>query len=1340
VLSVALLILSIPINAQNSLKFEHIDLPPDIMNAKVHCILEDNNGMIWFGTSSGLICYDGYDIKAIENVNNAVEREGFGFVSALLEDADNQIWVGTNNGVFVYDKSRQLAKRINDRYLGDKICRALYLTSDNEVVIGTEEGMFIYDQELNMIERYIHQTGLNKGLSHNVVRCFYEDQEKRLWIGTYNKLNLLDRKRKEFTQYRLQKSDSINHRNNLILSIQPYTIHSDSLLAVGTETGLCLFDRFENNFVQFVHNDDGNSISNSVVKTICLQDSNLWLGTDLGLNILTSGNNFENYYHDYKNTFSPSSNVINHIYLDKLNNLWLATDKGIDKVYINKQQILRNKVDPNAESLQGEFKVNKISKQRNGEIWIATDEGLIHYSKDLQKYKRYLPPTILHNKVNDVFCDENDKVWIATAGGLNTFNSKSGKFDTYVAKESGNRNLETNYINCIDKDSEGTLWLATFNKGIYKVIQKDNNKLEFINYRHQSDNENSLISNKVYDIDIDQYGDVWVATNKGVNRLDMVTGTIERFENDSVIREPQFISHFFVDENGIRWIATNKGLFYYEAKKEHFRIMKQIPNSISSVAVSDSIVYFVARNSFHSFDLKTQKLNRFPNVILGLTSLTNITLLEDDLMVLSGNKGFVSLNANTLNIDRNIPKVHWTSFSIHNDEIKPYLLKNERKIIEKHIDETEYIELDYSENTFSIGFSSFQYSFKDACNYQYMLEGLDNEWKTTKSNINYVSYTQVRPGKYKLKVKASNKYGVYGGEARIMTIKINPPFYFSTWALLLYIALIVLLFVISRRMLIAREKHLSDIRFQTLQRQKSEELIEIKTRFFTNISHELKTPLTLISSPVDELLSKDLDTSVKKSLILVQRNTDKLKKLVNQILDIRKIETGGETLNLQEYDIIRFINKIISQFKSEAERRDMLLQYDSPEVSLMMNFDMEKTEKIMVNLLSNAFKFTPDGGTIKIKVEDGRLTSKKKNEILISVIDNGDGIIQEEQANIFNRFHTLGSNNYSSQQGTGIGLSMVKDYLTLQGGKITLESEPGKGSCFTFSLPFNNESSDKTMNNDKVYSNAYEEKEAESIVEQQHDSDENSNVLKVLVVEDDIDLREFLVSGLQENYEVTVAENGQDGFNNALKTSPDIIISDWMMPLMNGIELCHKIKGDLRTCHIPFILLTAKGGIESQIEGIETGSDDYIQKPFNMAYLLVRIQNLIEQRKRLRSVYAQQLQLEPSKITVTSLDEKFLSELKKHMEQEIDNPELNVTLLAEKMALNSTNLYRKVKALTGHSATEFIRTFRLKRAAQLLKEEGLNVTDVMHMVGFNHRSYFTRSFKALYGVSPKEYK
>ncbi len=1339
----ALLLSSFYTKANNQVRFDHLKIPPEV-STRVECILEDSKGVMWFGTTRGLVCFDAYRMRQVENASEESTDGSFGYIHALVETNLNQIWIGTETGVFIYDKIKQTSKRLSDEHIDNCICRTLYLTSDNEVLLGTENGLYIYSQEGKFLESFLHQPELNTGLSHNVVRAFYEDQQKRIWIGTYDGLNCLDRQKKKLTRYRLQKADSLYKNNNLILSIQAKYHNVDSVLLVGTETGLCVFNTNTNIFNQYRHTDVGNSVSNNVIKTVCVDDSRIWLGTDLGLNLFSPDENrFENFYKGYKNTFSISNNVINQIYIDRQNNLWLATDNGIDKMYLKSNKVFPNRFYNESASLEGEFDINGVSEQNNGDIWLATSEGLICYKSEKDIYKRYLPNEILHNKVIDVFCDDKGVVWITSDGGLNTYNSKNEQFNSYVADKGTYLSLKNNYLNRITQSANGNIWIGSYNKGVYKVIKGSGGNIQFANFGSEVYNNNSLSSNRVSDIVIDNNDNVWVATNKGLNKIDVLSGIVEHYDV-GVPSHEQFVAQLFIDKHQNLWLASNQGIFKTDLDNINIVQVGASNQSVNSIVVKDSFVYFTSNKGFYYSDLERNETFRIPNADIGLKSVSGIAQLTNEYLIVFGNEGFATINANEIKIDKRVPNVVFTRFSILNKEIKPYEKLGNRYVLTQNIDETDKVELQYSENTFQVEFSSLQYSHSDYCSYKYKLEGFDEDWITTNPEQAYVAYTQVRPGTYKLMVKASNKYGVFGDNmARELIIKIKPPMYLSYWAIMIYVLVLVSLFIISRQMLIARGKANNDIRFQKLQRQKSEELIEIKTRFFTNISHELRTPLTLITSPVDDLLSKETNEAVKASLLLVKRNTDRLKKLVNQILDIRKIETGGEKLSVQEYDIIRFCDRIISQFKEEADRRSLLLQYNTDETSLLIWFDMEKIEKVLINLISNALKFTPDGGCIRIEVKDGRKHLRKQNEVLIAVSDDGCGISKHAQSQIFDRFNTQSSPNYSNQQGTGIGLSLVKNYVEMHGGVVKVDSEPDCGSCFTFSIPLNKV---KFGNfEEKIESVSQEEYEEETTLNLIDEGDESIQVndnesLVALVVEDDHDMREYIISGLKEDYKVISAENGQQGLKMARAEMPDIIISDWMMAQMNGIELCQNIKSDLRTCHIPFILLTAKGGLESKLEGIETGADDYIQKPFNMAYLLVRFKNLMQQRERLRMKYQKHHELEPSEVTVTSLDEKFLSDLMELLENNMDNPELNVKNLSEKMGMSHTNMYRKIKALTGQTATEFIRTIRLKRAAQLLKNGQLNVTEVMYMVGFSHRSYFTQSFKAMYDVSPKEYK
>ncbi|GGZ87310.1 hybrid sensor histidine kinase/response regulator transcription factor [Algibacter mikhailovii] len=1333
--------------AQASYRFEHIDLPNEFSEVKAYKILEDSKGTIWFGFNNGLVVYDGYKGIKVDCVYEDGTKHAFGAVTSLVEDKNHKIWLGTSMGVFIYDPIKETSVYLKDSKINNKSCRSLSKSSKNEMLIGTDNGLFIYDTDGNFLEQYINHPGFKNSLSHNIVRCSYEDKSGNVWVGTFDKLNLLNRAKKQFSQFRLQKEDSLNHSNNLILSIEPFSKASDSILLVGTETGLCLFNTHNYQITQFSQNKSPKSISNSVVKTVCSVDDRVWLGTDLGLNVLDfNDNNFTKYFHEYNNSNSISNNVITDLLFDKQRNLWIATDSGVDKIYLNSNDILLNQFSKNGAFFREGVEVNGFSEQVNNKIWIATQVGAFEFDVSRNTYKQFLPPEILHNKVNQILYDKDGLVWMATTGGLNVYDPNLKTINTNVAKTEGVNILESNYITTVAQDSKGSIWIGTENKGLYKVIKKNKDNLEFINFKHDIGDENSLSSNSINDLAFDNNDNVWIATDNGLNCFNVFNGVIERFRDDSKFGQSpnENVSQVFVNKSNDVWVASYGGLYQWQSQLKKFKYYNNLPKHVTGVIEIDSMVYFAANKKLYSLNLKNYEFIKIPNNEIGLDHIEKVKLIKDNTILLTGKTGFSTLQTKDLKFKTDVSNVYWTNFSINNVEIKPYSEFDSRYIIDKHIDATNGVTLNYDENSFKVGFTSYAYNAIKETEYKYILEGYESKWNTTTDGQNYISYTQVRPGAFKLKVKASNNQGVFNGEERVLNITVKPPMHLSWWALLLYFIGFIGLILIYRLILINRERDKNELALEKLNNQKSAELIELKTRFFTNITHELKTPLTLIISPIDDLLTQPLEESTKKSLYLVKRNTDRLKKLVNQILDIRKIEAGAEKLRIQEYDIVKFSRQIVNQFEGNARKRNIFLQFKTNLETKVIWFDLEKVEKIIFNLLSNAFKFTPNTGSIIVSIELGKMYDND-DSVLISVSDTGQGIIEADQANIFDRFKSLSSSNYSNQKGTGIGLSLIYDYAKLHNGAIDFESHVDVGSKFIFTLPamkrmlhdfdeVDQLEEDQIIDSEEEYTDIIEEI-AEGVIDDKTKCDK----LKALVVDDDPDMREFLVAGLSKKYEIFEAEDGQEGYNKAVKLMPDIIISDLMMPNIDGIAFCKKLKADLRISHIPFVLLTAKSGVDNKIIGIEIGADDYIQKPFNLDFLMARLDNLIIQRKSLRKFYLQQLQLEPTEITFNSTDEKFLIDLLAQVEKEIDNTDLSVKHLSELMGVSSSNLYRKIKVLTGQTATEFIRSIRLKRAAQLLGKGNLNVSEVMYMVGFTHRSYFTRCFKDVFGVSPKAY-
>ena len=542
------------------------------------------------------------------------------------------IWIGSANGIFKYDPLYQTTEQLNDPILEGKTPRSLDITSKNELLIGTQSGLLIFSSQGAFLERYSHQQGSKSGLSHNIVRCTYEDKTGNVWIGTYDKLNLLQRENNSITQFNLQKNDSIFHDNNLILSIKPLSAENDSILLVGTETGLCLFNTVTHDFSQYRHRKNKNSISNSIVKSICKVDDQLWLGTDLGLNEYDiEKQSFKNYFTDLNNSNSISSNIVNDILLDRKRNLWIATDHGVNKLYITSNKILVNQITANSPSLKEGVTINDLSDKKD-QLWLATNYGIFGYQKQNNTLINFLPPDLLHNKVADILAIDNGIIWIATSGGLNKYDSKKNQFSSYVSHSDQTNALTTNYITCLAQDSKGTLWIGTQNRGIFKMV-KNRDTFDFINYEYLASDENSIASNVIYDIAFDKNDNAWIATEAGVNCFYVSNGVIERFSDTNKYGDgpDQGVTNIQMSENDI-WFSSYQGLFKWNFESEKFQHYVYIPDEIIAVAI-DSSLFYVSKNRFFYHSESEMKTLRIPDNEIGLSIIQNVKLLDNKKLI-----------------------------------------------------------------------------------------------------------------------------------------------------------------------------------------------------------------------------------------------------------------------------------------------------------------------------------------------------------------------------------------------------------------------------------------------------------------------------------------------------------------------------------------------------------------------------------------------------------------------------------------------------------------------------------------------------------------------------------
>ena len=942
------------------------------------------------------------------------------------------------------------------------------------------------------------------------------------------------------------------------------------------------------------------------------------------------------------------------------------------------------------------------------------------------------------------------------------------------------------------------MWIGTYFGGLdrYNPATK-----KFTVYKYKSDDSTSISDNRIYGICEDDQNKIWVGTlGSGVNRLDPVTGKFDRINTRNSAICFDFISSLYHDKNNTIWISTTNGLAAYNCSTQSFACYKNQPNNNQSISDNNVVncfrdsrgfLWVCTRNGLNLFDQPAGLFRQFTiadglpsnsihgivedkNKNLWLSSKNGISKLEltndsnigqiklkftnygitdglqgkefnqsaafcasDGEIFFGGPDGLNAFYPNEIKEDTTVGKMIFSDFRIFNKSV-PYGRKyDNRVLLEKPIFNTDKVALKYHENSFTIEFIALNYFYPEKNSYAYKLEGFDNAWIKSEGNKNSATYTNLTNGTYIFRVKELK--GNLKGNEISLKIVVLPPFWKSWIAYILYAILIFLILIVLRQLILSRERINMHIEHERIEAQHIHEIDSLKIKFFTNISHEFRTPLTLIMAPVEKLLSQAKDKPEEKYLKLIEQNAKRLLQMVNQLLDFRKLEVQGFTYNPSFGDIVTFLGETVSSFNNLSEQKHVQLVFRSTIQELTTYFDKDKLEKIMFNLLSNAFKFTPGHGQVAVLLSVESNSKEQNNSnidstLIIQVKDTGIGIPPDKIEKIFTRFFQVDSTG-QVEKGTGIGLSLVAEFVKLHEGEISVTSEIGQGSCFTVRMPVNSSNIPaESVNEVEEEINPYP-----AAIQDSNDVHSTSDRPVLLIAEDNDDLRFYLKDNLLQKYQIYEASNGEEALKTITKITPDLIISDIMMPLMDGIELCRRIKSDRTICHIPFILLTAKTSEQQQLEGIETGADDYLTKPFNFQILEAKIANIINLRRNSRQLFRNKLHIEPHEITVTSLDEQFMRKALDLVEKNMSVTEYSIETMSRDLGMSRTLLYKKLLALTGKPPLEFLRSLRLKRAALLLSKSQMNISEIAFQVGFNDPKYFSKHFKNEFGVIPSKY-
>ncbi len=1359
--------------AQNQpIKFKHLTINDGLSQNTVYCTFQDKKGFIWIGTEDGLNRFDGADWLIFKHETNNKQSLSNNQVNAIEQDEDGQLIVATADGLNIYDPSKNIFRKVNlhtSKDQSNEFVSSVAKDSKGRFWISSRDGLKLLKKDKSAVETSFKYETKITGLNPEKVLNTFESASHQLWVNTGTGLRIFSTSTLRFEPLPavIANTKGLNDGNVRVIKQD-----SQNNFWFGTEAhGIFYYDVAKQSVINYRNNPVLNSIASNVVRDIFFYSpTEIWFGTRDGLSILDlQSQRFHNYFYDKYNPYSLSHNSVRNFLRDNAGSIWLGTFAGGLNVFYESSRNFNYIGEKLGNDLGLNHRVvSAIHQEPNGALWVGTEGGGLNYIDRAKGNYRYFPVNNLaNNGSNIVKCMADDgkgKIWLGTYNGISIFDKQTQVFSGLFRSDNGNLNFTGNYqIHDIVLDGN-TSYIATNGKGL--LIHTPTNTRELI---YNQKDAQTISSNNLSAL-LKTGDNLWIGSQRGLNKYNISQNKFTRYlhsEKDLASLSANSVLCLYQDKDANLWIGTEGGgLNYFDAKKEKFKAITTndgLANNVVHSLIQDNEGFLwastnkgLSKINIQAFFQDSSNLNIINyNVSDGLQSnqFSNIAVemgLNGELLF-GGINGITSFFPAKIKANSFKPRVVFTGFYIRNKEVS---LQTEDSPLSKQIEETTEIELSYDQAYFTIKYAALNFINPEKNRYAFKLEGFNDEDWIDVGNQRSVNYTNLTPGKYVFKVKASNNDGVWNDEIRTLKIKVLPPFWKTWWAYLLYVALIAGLLYIYYIYSIRTAKLKNQLAFEYKTHEKDQELAQRKLAFFTNISHEIKTPLTLILAPIEKLIETNAGNNlVQNQLSLMQRNGERLVRLINQLLDFRKFESGKVRLKAAEGNMVRFVKEVAMAFDSYASYLKINLVVDAKPNSIKAYFDRDNFEKIIYNLLSNALKFTPEGGTVRVSVKQ-ELKEDGEGFVVIGVEDNGKGIPENYISKIFDEFDHSNTDG-DNPLGSGIGLAFTKALVALHHGTISVRSEEAtretKGfTKFTVKIPLGR----SHLSEDEVIENY---KTSEDIKRYHIDEPNIGNSLIIeekkqkflaevgdeapimLIVEDNADVRDFLENHFKESFNVHTAENGKIGLEKALELIPDIIISDVMMPEMTGTELCNEIKSNQATSHIPVILLTARTPLIFKIEGLETGADDYITKPFSMKIVETRVWNLLELRRQLRERYRKEISLEPKNLAISSPDEKFIEKVMKFIEDNIGEPTLNVEALGKEVGMSRVTLYRKMKALTNQTTIEIIRNVRIKRAAQLLATKHYNVSEVAYMVGFTDLDYFRKCFKEQFKKTPKDY-
>ncbi len=1363
---------SAEIPVEEQYKFMHIDINNGLSNNQVKAILKDSQGFMWFGTDRGLTRYDGTNFKIY--LNNLYDSTSIPFnsIDFLFEDFEQNIWIRSLSNFVIYNPEKESFTRAGNFYknTGIPLTALQNLFNDNTGnlwFVNANSGLYKYSPETGKVDSVQYIPDYQGANNNNYLNDIDQDSKGNLWAVSNSGVVLKINPDTYKTEQKFQLNDDKKYE------YFNYNLFIDSdddvwVLTPGSPNGVFYINSKNEKIENYNDTSFPVRLNNNLVTSI-VQEKNkrIWLATDHGgINIIDRDKNSVAYLTNNRdNEYSISQNSVNFLYKDNENIIWAGTfKKGISYYHKNLVRFKHFSHNPSDPTSLPYNDVNCFTEDNKGNLWIGTNGGgLIYFNRTLNTFKTFThnpnnPESLSNNIIVSLYIDRKGLLWIGTYfGGLNRFDGQ--KFKTYRHNPSDPYSLTDDRVWDIIEDSKQNLWVGTLNGGLNLF---DRQREEFYHYR--AEDINSVGSNFVISIIEDSQNNLWIGTSDGLDRLNLGTKRFYHFPPEPGISgklSNKNAIDLLEDNRGLIWIATQQGLNVLDKNELRFKVFNESDGLASSNIKTiqedqQGNIWISTTNGISKITvLNFDEMSSIDNLKIKVYNYSTLDGLQGKefnekavFRTRSGELIFGGANGFNLFIPENIReqnqenKILLTGFKVFNQKVPVNSVFRNRIILDKSITLQNKITLRYNENVFSIEFAALNFFHPEKNSFEYRLLGFNEEWLPVDLRINEITFTNLNAGTYQLEIRGTND-GIEWTEMKPpLTIEILPPFWESWYAFVFYFLLVVLVILVSRKMMLERHRLKIEAEQEHREAERIQQLDALKTKFFTNISHEFRTPLTLIISPLEKLIAESRDEKSKKHLVLIYRNARRLLSMVNQLLDFRKMEVQKLEAKNSWGEIVGFISEVSTSFEDLVQNKQIEFNFHSSEPRFYTFFDKDKTDKIIANLLSNAFKFTPEKGKVSLEIDFLNKNEETKTcAIQWTVSDTGIGIAPEIQQKIFDRFYQSDTPGSIINQGSGIGLSMVNEYVSILGGTIKLESILGKGSSFIVQLPVQIFSADAIeKNNLEAESQGYREKTVSSKIQQNNEPEAfHPDKKTILLVEDNADFRFYLKDNLKKQYNILEAENGEKGWEIVEKLLPALVVSDIMMPETDGFELCSRIKSGRNTKHIPVILLTAKTETEPEIEGYESGADDFISKPFDFRILESRIENLINTREQLRLSYQSMIGINPEKIEVNSQDEKFIKKALETVERYISEPTFTVEDFSRELGMSRVSLYKKMVALTNKTPIEFIRIIRLKRAADLLTTSQLSVSEVAYRVGFNSPRYFSKYFEELYNELPSDY-